>query len=136
MLDFTPLVAELNLSEVIVRPVDRFEEPRFQHLMQQHHYLGALPKISESLWYVASWADQWVKQPGLFQDIALFFNDRQSPDFVLTDSPDHGRIETRKIWTTTELNGYLNFPHIAQAFCDPARVYGQRTPGIHLSAHD
>lgn len=55
-------------------------------------------------------------QPGLFQDIALFFNDRQSPDFVLTDSPDHGRIETRKIWTTTALNPYLNFPHLAQAF--------------------
>jgi predicted transposase YbfD/YdcC len=55
-------------------------------------------------------------QPGLFQDIALFFNDRQSPDFVHTDTPDHGRIEIRKIWTTTELNDYLSFPHIAQAF--------------------
>lgn len=50
----------MNLLEVLVRPVERFEEPRFQHLMQQHHYLGALPKISETLWYVATWADQWV----------------------------------------------------------------------------
>jgi predicted transposase YbfD/YdcC len=55
-------------------------------------------------------------QPGLFQDIALFFNDRKEPDFVLTDSPDHGRIEIRKIWITTKLNGYLNFPHVQQAF--------------------
>jgi predicted transposase YbfD/YdcC len=55
-------------------------------------------------------------QPGLFQDIALFFIDRKSPDFVLTDSPDHGRIEIRKICTTTALNGYLNFPHVQQAF--------------------
>ncbi len=55
-------------------------------------------------------------QPGLFQDIALFFNDRQEPDFVLCDPPDHGRIEIRKIWTTTELNDYLNFPHLGQAF--------------------
>jgi len=55
-------------------------------------------------------------QPGLFQDIALFFNDRQSPDFVHTDTSDHGRIEIRKIWTTTELNDYLNFPHLGQAF--------------------
>jgi len=31
-------------------------------------------------------------------------------------APDHGRIETRKIWTTTELNGYLDFPHVGQAF--------------------
>jgi len=55
-------------------------------------------------------------QPGLFQDIALYFQDRQEPDFVLCDPPDHGRIEIRKIWTTSELNGYLNFPHVGQAF--------------------
>jgi len=55
-------------------------------------------------------------QPGLFQDIALYFQDRQEPDFVLYDPPDHGRIEIRKIWNTTELNGYLNFPHVGQAF--------------------
>ena len=55
-------------------------------------------------------------QPGLFQDIAFYFQDRQDPDFVLIDPPDHGRIEIRKIWTTTALNGYLNFPHLGQAF--------------------
>jgi len=55
-------------------------------------------------------------QPGLFQDIALYFQDRQQPDFTLCDPPDHGRIEIRQIWTTAELNGYLNFPHVRQAF--------------------
>ena len=55
-------------------------------------------------------------QPGLFQDIALYFKDRQDPDFLRCDPPDHGRIEIRKIWTTAELNGYLNFPHVGQAF--------------------
>ena len=55
-------------------------------------------------------------QPGLFQDIALYFKDRNEPDFVLCDPPDHGRIEIRKIWTTTDLNDYLNFPHVGQAF--------------------
>ena len=55
-------------------------------------------------------------QPGLFQDIALYFTDRQEPDFVDLAPPDHGRIETRNIWTTTELNGYLDFPHVGQAF--------------------
>ena len=55
-------------------------------------------------------------QPTLFQDIALYFHDRQDPDFVHCDPPDHGRIEIRKIWTTTELNGYLNFPHVGQSF--------------------
>ena len=28
--------------------------------MQEHHYLGALPKISETLWYVATFDDQWI----------------------------------------------------------------------------
>jgi hypothetical protein len=50
----------LNLSEVLVRPVRPLEEQRFQHLMSKHHYLGALPKISETLWYVATFADRWV----------------------------------------------------------------------------
>jgi predicted transposase YbfD/YdcC len=55
-------------------------------------------------------------QSGLFQDISLYFKHRQDPDFVHCAPPDHGRIEIRKIWTTTELNHYLNFPHVGQAF--------------------
>jgi len=55
-------------------------------------------------------------QPTLLQDIVLFFQDRKEPDFVEHTPPDHGRIETRKIWTTSALNGYLNFPHVGQAF--------------------
>jgi len=50
----------LNILEVLVRPVRSFEEPHFQKLMREHHYLGALPKISETLWYVATFGDQWV----------------------------------------------------------------------------
>ena len=37
-------------------------------------------------------------------------------DCVINDPPDHGRIESRKIWTTTELNDYLDFPHVGQVF--------------------
>ena len=55
-------------------------------------------------------------QRGVLQDLALLFQDRQQPDFVQSTPPDHGRIEIRKIWTTTELNGYLDFPHVGQAF--------------------
>jgi hypothetical protein len=29
----------------------------------------------------------------------------------------HGRIEQRDIWTTTELNDFVHFPHVGQAFC-------------------
>ena len=28
--------------------------------MDEHHYLGRLPKISETLWYAALWRNQWV----------------------------------------------------------------------------
>jgi predicted transposase YbfD/YdcC len=55
-------------------------------------------------------------QAGVFHDIKFYFEDRQEPDFIAYDPPDHGRIETRKIWTTTELNSYLDFPYVGQAF--------------------
>jgi predicted transposase YbfD/YdcC len=55
-------------------------------------------------------------QPGVLQDLELYFQDRGHPHFVEHTPPDHGRIETRKIWTTTELNDYLDFPHLGQAF--------------------
>ena len=50
----------MDLREVIVRPVRWGDEPRYQELMRQHHYLGALPKISETLWYVATWQEEWL----------------------------------------------------------------------------
>jgi predicted transposase YbfD/YdcC len=82
-------------------------------------------------------------QPGLFADIQLYFQNRQEPDFVTVDPPDHGRIEIRKIWVTSELNDHLDFPHVAQAFvverhatdkktgqssCDVAHGIVSRTP--------
>lgn len=50
----------MNLSEIDVRPILRTEKPRFQEEMQLHHYLGALPKIGNTLWYVATWNEHWV----------------------------------------------------------------------------
>jgi Druantia protein DruA/DDE_Tnp_1-associated len=55
-----PEVIALDLGEIIVRPVHPFEEQHYQELMQRYHYLGSLPKISETLWYVATWCDEWV----------------------------------------------------------------------------
>ena len=57
-----------------------------------------------------------ANQATLCEDVALIFQDRKQPDFVINDPPDHGRIETRKIWTTTALNDYLDFPYVGQAF--------------------
>lgn len=50
----------LNLQEIIVQPVQQSEQDRFQSLMQAHHYLGALPKIGHTLWYVASLHGSWL----------------------------------------------------------------------------
>jgi len=50
----------MDLSEVVVRPVERGEEGRYQEQMRCHHYLGALPKIGETLWYVATYREDWV----------------------------------------------------------------------------
>jgi len=50
----------LKIREVVVRPVGKQEEARYQELMNAHHYLGGLPKIGETLWYVAEWGEQWV----------------------------------------------------------------------------
>lgn len=63
-------------------------------------------------------------QPTLEKDIALLFKERGEPDFVQVDPPDHGRIETRRIWCSTELNDYLDFPHVGQVFqIDRETVY-------------
>jgi hypothetical protein len=50
------------LSELQLRPVERSEETRYQEQMARHHYLGELAKIGETLWYVATWREQWVAQ--------------------------------------------------------------------------
>jgi len=54
-----------TLSELQVRPVERSEEGRYQEQMGRHHYRGELPKIGETLWYVATWREQWVAQLSL-----------------------------------------------------------------------
>jgi predicted transposase YbfD/YdcC len=58
-------------------------------------------------------------QAGLLNDISCYFQDiidKKEPEAFDISPGDHGRIEIRKIWTTCELNGYLDFPHVGQAF--------------------
>jgi len=50
----------MDVSQVSVGPVEQAQEARYQDLMAQAHYLGALPKIGETLWYVASFRGEWV----------------------------------------------------------------------------
>jgi GNAT superfamily N-acetyltransferase len=53
------------LSELRVRPVEHHEESRYQAQMARHHYLGALAKIGQTVWYVATWREHWVAQLSL-----------------------------------------------------------------------
>src|SRR5258706_3419217 len=53
------------LKEILVRPVERSEEARYQEQMARHYYLGALAKIGQTVWYVATWREQWVAQLSL-----------------------------------------------------------------------
>jgi predicted transposase YbfD/YdcC len=55
-------------------------------------------------------------QPALHRDIAVLFEKRGCADFVEVEPPDHGRIETRRIWCSTALNAYIDFPHVGQVF--------------------
>lgn len=50
----------MDLSQVTVRPVTPSEESTFQGLMQQYHYLGSLPKIGNTIWYVATCNNEWL----------------------------------------------------------------------------
>ena len=55
-------------------------------------------------------------QPTLLDDLRLFFARRGEPDFREPFALQHGRLESRAIWTTARLNGHLTFPHVGQAF--------------------
>jgi predicted transposase YbfD/YdcC len=39
------------------------------------------------------------------------------PPEAETIDKNHGRLEIRKIWTSTEINNYVNFPYCAQVAC-------------------
>ena len=55
-------------------------------------------------------------QKQLLEETAFYFeNLDRAADFTTTEV-GHGRIETRNIWVTTQLNDFLKFPHVEQAF--------------------
>ncbi len=52
--------AVMDFKGIVVRPIERAEVSVFQKLMQAHHYLGALPKIGNTIRYVATYQDDWL----------------------------------------------------------------------------
>jgi predicted transposase YbfD/YdcC len=66
-------------------------------------------------------------QPTLEDNILELFASRGAPDHVEVSPPDHGRIETRRIWCSTRLTGYLTFPHAAQVFLIEREVFTKKS---------
>lgn len=66
-------------------------------------------------------------QPTLLADIRLLFEARGEPDFREPLTLEHGRLESRAIWTTTRLNDYLNFPYVGQAFAIERQKIDKKT---------
>ena len=71
-------------------------------------------------------------QPTLQDDIAVAFEKRHEPNYIEVTPPDHGRIETRRIWTSDKLNNYLSFPHVGQVFLIEREVIYKKTGEITL----
>jgi len=61
-------------------------------------------------------------QPTLKADIEQLKLEKMPPDHE-TIEKGHGRIETRRIWTSTALNDYLDFPHTGQVCCLQRHVF-------------
>lgn len=65
-------------------------------------------------------------QKTLLENIQLFFKCKEEPDASTVDM-GHGRIETRRIWVTSSLNNYLNFPHVKQVFAIERESINKKT---------
>ena len=65
-------------------------------------------------------------QKSVLSDISRL-NLTQKPCEFKTVDIAHGRIETRKIWTSTALNDYLDFPYVQQVFVVERYVYYKKS---------
>ena len=65
-------------------------------------------------------------QPSLYADLALFFKRPAGPQQdlrrVQQTSRGHGRLETRTLWATADVKGYLDWPSLEQGLCLERRV--------------
>jgi predicted transposase YbfD/YdcC len=66
-------------------------------------------------------------QPTLQEDIGLLFEHRAGAHYTELSPADHGRIETRRIWCSSRLNDYLDFPHVAQVFLIEREVIDKKS---------
>lgn len=50
----------MDLTKLKTQVVLKSEEEKFKSLLAQYHYLGAIPKIGNTIWYVATIDNRWV----------------------------------------------------------------------------
>ncbi len=67
-----------------------------------------------------------ANQAALLDDLTTLFKERREPDAVMTNV-GHGRLETRRIWVSSRLNNYVDFPCIGQAFAVEREVVNKKT---------
>ena len=65
-------------------------------------------------------------QPTLQDDIRRLFAQRGAAHHTEVSPPDHGRIETRRIWCSSRLNDYAAFPHVGQVFLIEREVIAKK----------
>jgi len=66
-------------------------------------------------------------QPTLAEDIRLIFENREAPDYSEPFTLAHGRLESRSIWASTQLNDYLDFPFVGQVFAIQRHTIDKKT---------
>jgi len=71
-------------------------------------------------------------QPTLAADIRLHFAARGEPDFREPCSLQHGRLESRAIWSSTALNAYLDFPQVGQVFAIERHTIEKKTGKVSI----
>ncbi len=109
-----PLLAPLDIDGVLITADALLTQREFaRHLVEDRraHYHFTLKE----------------NQKNLLDDVRYFFEqDESGPDASETNQ-GHGRIETRKIWVTSKLNDYLQFPYVAQAFAIERTTTNRKT---------
>ena len=71
-----------------------------------------------------------ANQETLLNDLQDAFRHWCDPPDATQTCSGHGRIETRRIWGTTTLNDYPDFPYVAQAFAIEQQVI-EKKPARH-----
>lgn len=66
-------------------------------------------------------------QSALREAISLLFEKRDEPNYQEPYCLEHGRLESRSIWTSNQLNEYVDFPFAGQVFAIQRNTISKKT---------